>query len=223
MFMATMDSEGFQSLIKVMERTKLGFFQKDGTAGFIDPARIYMIIDKEPDYITPEYMKKMETMDLISPRPFGEVRLDIPTFHHIRLGTMQIGKYNRKHWMDLFFIYQKKQHVYIGNLNEHNDETIVETAGSDDKADSDNFIVLFLQEFIANAITFVNTFEKMGAYLGSTHIYFKEDMPILIENDRFKVYLAPRQVEEPEKKRFMYQIENKIKTANNLNLFETDE
>lgn len=219
----TMNKKEFQSLTKIIDKQKLQFCIKDNMVMFIDPSRVYMIVDKKPDYLTDEYLKKMKEMDMMILTPFKEPMIDIATFHNISLGMNQMEKYKgKRNGIKFFFVYLKDKQIYIGNVDDK--EAMVESAGSLNADEKDeNLLALFQYDFLADVMGFITLFSNMGVYMGSIKIYFKEGMPLMMENNRFKMYIAPRDFDYTEIAHFTNKIERNMPEKTNINLFETDE
>lgn len=204
-------------ILNLLKKHKLEYtIDKDNHVLFFDIARIYMIKDKNPDYT--ERMALLEKNDIIEGH-FREpqiVKNGYSDFDIYLNNIKSIGK-------QIYFL--------VGCINNTNVVSGLKT----DPLDNDEYVAKVLEEGIGkeNKYTIldgeimVNVISAMSFFIKNRYerinVMYSEDMPLIMETERLKIYVAPKMMDIGDKLRMENAIKKSIENSHSSSVYETEE
>ena len=191
-----MDREEFKKFLKLIQGFGLEGYYNDGNIRFINQSHVYMIVDKQPDYLDDENTKVMVDKGIIiNPNlpVLREPNLKESEFSELLITFDHLSKYKKRmEQIDRFVIGNVDNNLVIGHVDLADDgiesETNIEILGKFTGSDS---ITSFDAGIINEIISFTGFFKYYGISSGFLTLRFKEGMPIIIDKERFRIYVAP--------------------------------
>jgi hypothetical protein len=219
-----MDKVEFKEFLKMLREIGITDYKiKDHHISFMNQSYVYMIVDKEPDYVDDENIQLIKDLMRDSQLP-REPDLKEKKFHELLLTFNHISKY-RKHVKQQvrFVIGNVANSIVIGHVdlrdNDIESETNIEILGK--LVDSDK-ITSFDTGIMNNIISFIEFFKYSGTSSGFIRFRFREGMPLIIDKDRFRIYVAP--IDHSDDLVILKRIKNSINGAlKNISRFESEE
>ena len=222
-----MDREEFKKFLKLIQGFGLEGYYNDGNIRFINQSRVYMIVDKQPDYLDDENTKVMVDKGIIiNPNlpVLREPNLKESEFSELLITFDHLSKYKKRmEQIDRFVIGNVDNNLVIGHVDLADDgiesETNIEILGKFTGSDS---ITSFDAGIINEIISFIGFFKYSGTSSGFLTLRFKEGMPIIIDKERFRIYVAP--MDRTEDLIILKKIKNSMSNCpTNISQFESDE
>ena len=221
-----MNREEFNKFLKLIQGLGLEGYHSNGIVRFINKTHIYMIVDSHPDYLDGENINVMVDRVLVD-QSLREPELDVSKFSNLLITFDHLYRYKKrgKDWVR-FIIGIMGNQIVIGNVD-LDDETYSESTKSEvvGTTESTNEIAIFdaNTNIMAEVLSFLDFFRYSGIASGFITLTFHEDKPLIIEKGRFKIYVAPMNMDLSDKMMIVKKIRNAIIYTQNISQFETEE
>ena len=221
-----MNREEFNKFLKLIQGLGLEGYHSNGIVRFINKTHIYMIVDSHPDYLDGENINVMVDRVLVD-QSLREPELDVSKFSNLLITFDHLSRYKKrgKDWVR-FIIGIMGNQIVIGNVD-LDDETYSESTKSEvvGTTESTNEIAIFdaNTNIMAEVLSFLDFFRYSGIASGFITLTFHEDKPLIIEKGRFKIYVAPMNMDLSDKMMIVKKIKKAIRYTPNISQFETEE
>ena len=221
-----MEREEFKKFVKMIRDVGLLCYGGNDYFKFIHHDHVYMVVDTQPDYLDDESLKIMEDEGLMgSGGSLKEPDINKSGFTKLLLTLDHLSKYKKRMEGEVNFVIGKVDNrIVIGHVDSSDDifsDTKVEALENIDGPDG---VTIFDSDMINNVISFLGFFKYEGISSGFITLHFKEDMPLIIDKDRFRIYVAPIVLEYSDSVNIIKKIKDYVAHGvNNVSQFEEEE
>jgi hypothetical protein len=219
-----MDREEFKKFLKMIQAMGITDYKiNDHHVRLINQSYVYMIVDKEPDYADDESLRVIKGL-MRDSHLLKEPNFKESEFNELLLTFNHISKYKRRVERQVRFVIGNVDNsVVIGHVDltdddiesDTNIEILEKLTGSDE-------VTSFDAGIINDIISFIGFFKYSGTSSGFITLRFKEGMPLIIDKDRFRIYIAP--MDRSDDLAILKKIKDSISNGlKNISQFESDE
>lgn len=221
-----MNKDEFQNFMTLLYAKNLTCKLAGDHALFVDNANVYMIIDRKPDYLDEKNIELMKEREIFG-HFFKEPKLDSIDYIHSSIRLTQIEKqkkYGKKHDDFYYMVGRIDNHILFSTISDSGshidvDLDVLESLDLPEQRDITTFLG---HDIVSDIISVMRFFRRTGIYMDRFNLSFGEDVPVILEDERFKIYIAPRMVDASDTLRMIEVIKENIYN-NGIGTFETDE
>ena len=220
-----MNREEFKKFLKLIQGLALKGYRSNNSIKFFNQSHVYMIVDKQPDYLDDENIRTMVDKGIMADSSaLKEPDLKEGEFSELLLTFDHLSRYKKRMERQVRFVIGNVDNsVVIGHVDLTDDDiesdTNIEISGKFSGSDE---VTSFDAGIINDIISFIGFFKYSGTSSGFITFRFKESMPLIIDKDRFRIYVAP--MDQSDDMDILKKIKDSISNCpTNISQLESDE